>query len=70
MNKLENIYNIYIKIKLPIVIKRLNEDVINNYIYSIKYLLHNIIKKCDDSKGYQEGKVQFIDGIRKIIFKN
>lgn len=46
MNKLEHIYNIYIKIKLPIVIKRLNEDVINNYIYSIKYLLHNIIKKC------------------------
>lgn len=46
MNKLENIYNIYVKIKLPISIKRLNEDIINNYIYSIKYLLHNIIKKC------------------------
>ena len=46
MSKLEHIYNIYIKIKLPIVIKKLNEDIINNYIYSIKYLLHNIIKKC------------------------
>ena len=31
---------------------------------------NNIIKKYDDAKGYQEGKVQFIDGIRKITFKN
>ena len=31
---------------------------------------NNIIKKYDDAKGHQEGKVQFIDGIRKITFKN
>jgi len=31
---------------------------------------NNILKKYDDAKGYQEGKVQFIDGIRKITFKN
>ena len=31
---------------------------------------NNIIKKYIDAKGYQEGKVQFIDGIRKITFKN
>ena len=31
---------------------------------------NNIIKKYNDAKGYQEGKVQFIDGIRKITFKN
>ncbi len=31
---------------------------------------NNIIKKYDDAKGYEEGKVQFIDGIRKITFKN
>ena len=31
---------------------------------------NNIIKKYDDAKGYQEGKIQFIDGIRKITFKN
>ncbi len=31
---------------------------------------NNIIKKYDDAKGYKEGKVQFIDGIRKITFKN
>ena len=31
---------------------------------------NNIIKKFNDAKGYQEGKIQFIDGIRKIKFKN
>ena len=31
---------------------------------------HNIIKKYNDAKVWQEGKVQFIDGIRKITFKN
>jgi exodeoxyribonuclease VII large subunit len=31
---------------------------------------NNILKKYDDAKGYQEGKVQFIDGIKKITFKN
>ena len=31
---------------------------------------NNIIKKYDDAKGYKEGKVQFIDGIRKITLKN
>ena len=31
---------------------------------------NNIIKKYSDVKGYQEGKIQFIDGIRGITFKN
>ena len=31
---------------------------------------NNIIKKYNDAKSCQEGKVQFIDGIRKITFNN
>ena len=31
---------------------------------------NNIIKKYNDAKGYQEGKIQFTDGIRGITFKN
>ncbi len=31
---------------------------------------NNIIKKYNDVKGYKEGKIQFIDGLREITFKN
>ena len=31
---------------------------------------NNIIKKYNDTKSYQEGKIQFTDGIRGITFKN